>query len=135
MAKKPALVLLTVISPLLLATLASDAALAVGLSVPLICALPVLLMVVGTGDRRPPGWTLLTLWLVLTSIWLTLLWLSAFWDLSHPSAGEATVVLVLMFVGLGLLPLVLVGWTFWRWFSSQVPSTGDLRGLRGGEGS
>lgn len=102
MGRKPALVLLTVLSPLLLVGLAVDLAALFWVTIPLVCALPGLLMAVGGGRQGVPPLFIALLWLMLTLSWLGL------WGLS---LGPSTVLGILL-VGLGLAPLVLVGLTF-----------------------
>ena len=104
MGPKPALVLLTVLSPLLLVGLAFELAALFWATIPLVCALPVLLMAVGAGPRGVAPLFMALLWLMLTLSWLALWWLSL---------GPSTI-LGIMLVGLGLAPLVLVGLTFAR---------------------
>ncbi len=130
MLPKAALILLTVISPSLLVALMWGGAGLVWLGIPMICGLPILLIVVGT--RRPPLKALLTLWLLLSGSWLGIAWLSRATDLAHPSVGEATAVMGLMLLGLGVLPLVLVGWVFARSFSTEGLSTDQPKSLHGG---
>jgi len=132
MARQASLILLTLVSPWLLVVLMFGGAGSVWLGVPMICALPILLIVVGTDGLRPSVGALLGLWLLLTGSWLGLAWLSLSTDLSHPSVGEAGAVMGLMLLGLGLAPLVLVGWIFARSFSSAGLSPEDLERLREG---
>lgn len=130
MLPKAALILLTVISPSLLVALMWGGAGLVWLGIPMICGLPILLIVVGT--RRPPLRALLALWLLLSGSWLGIAWLSRSTDLAHPSVGEATAVMGLMLLGLGVFPLVLVGWVFARSFSTEGLSTDRPKSLHGG---
>ena len=132
MQPRAALILLTVISPWLLVALAFGGAGLVWLGVPMICGMPILLIVVGTKGRQPPRGSLLALWLLLSGSWLGIGWLSVSTDLAHPSVGEAAAVMGLMLLGLGLLPLVLVGWIFARSFSTEGLSPSELRRLQGG---
>ena len=92
MGPKTALVLLTALSPLLLTLLVLGGPLVVWLGAPLICALPVLLIVVATRGRGPAGLSLFGIWLLLAGSWVGLGWLSATRDLAHPSAAEALAV-------------------------------------------
>ena len=133
MALKAALILLTLVSPLLLVILMFGGAGLVGLGVPMICGLPILLIVVGTQGRRPSYLALLSIWLLLSGSWLGIGWLSSATDLTHPSAGAATTVLGLMLLGLGLIPLVLVSWLFARSFTDKGLSPEALGRLRRGE--
>jgi len=98
----------------------------------MICGMPILLIVVGTKGRQPPRGSLLALWLLLSGSWLGIGWLSVSTDLAHPSVGEAAAVMGLMLLGLGLLPLVLVGWIFARSVSTEGLSPSELRRLQGG---
>lgn len=134
MLPKAALILLTFISPWLLLALMFGGAGLVWLGVPMICGLPILLIVLGTQGRLPPLWGLLALWMVLSGSWLGIGWLSVSTDLAQPSVGEAAAVMVLMLIGLGLVPLVLVGWVFARSFRNEGLSPKDLQSLhRGGD--
>jgi len=132
MQPKAALILLTFISPWLLVALMFGGTGSVWLGVPMICGLPVLLMVLGTQGRRPPLWGLLALWMVLSGSWLGIGWLSMSTDLAQPSVGEAAAVIVLMLFGLGLVPMILVGWVFARSFRTEGLSPSDLQRLHGG---
>jgi hypothetical protein len=133
MGTKAALYLLTLVSPWLLVTLMFGGVGLVWLGVPLICGLPMLLMVVGTQGRQPSIRALLAIWLLLSGSWLAIGWLSSSTDLAHPSVGEAATVMGLMLLGLGLLPLVLVGWIFARSFNAEGLAPDDLRQLQGGQ--
>jgi hypothetical protein len=119
MARKAALILLTLVSPLLLVILMFGGPGLVWLGVPMICAIPVLLIVIGTGSRQPPSPFLMAIWFVLSGSWWGIGWMSSSLDLAHPSVGVAAAMLALMVVGLGLLPLVLVGWIFARTFDVE----------------
>ena len=133
MPPKAALILLTILSPWLMVALMFGGAGLIWLGLPMICALPILLIVVGTEGRRPPPQALLALWLLLSGSWLGIGWLSMSRDLSHPSVVEAAAVMGLMLLGLGLLPLVLVGWVYARSFSTEGLSPDDLKRLRAGD--
>lgn len=119
MGPKAALILLTVVSPWLLVTLMYGGASLVWLGVPMICAVPILLIVIGTRSRQPPLRWLSAIWLLLSGSWWGIGWMSATLDLTRPSVGEAATLMTLMLVGLGLLPLVLVGWIFARSFDVE----------------
>lgn len=134
MRRKTALVLLTLVSPWLLVTLMFGGVRLVALGVPVLCGLPLLLIVVGSRGRQPSIPALLSIWLLLSGSWLAIAWLSMSTDLAHPSLSEAAAVMGLMLLGLGLLPLVLVGWVFARSFSDEGLTPEDLQRLREGQG-
>ena len=112
-----ALVLLTLVCPLLLLSSFLEAPVS-WLAAPLICALPILLIMVGAGSRQPDGRWMLIVWLLLTGSWLALLWLSHAGDLTRPAVSEAWLVVAIMLAGLGLGPLLLTGWIFLRWVAA-----------------
>lgn len=130
MVPKIALILLTLLSPWLLVGLMFGGAGLVWVGAPMICALPVLLIAVGTQGRRPPLGALLGIWLLLSGSWLAIGWLSSSSDLANPSPNEAGVVVALMLLGLGLAPLLWVGWLFARSFSDEGLSPEALQRLR-----
>ena len=109
--------------------LAVDVAALHWLAAPLICSLPVLLIVVAEGPRHRP-WGLWVLWAVLTASWLGLLWLSSTRDWEQPSPEDIGRVLALMLVGLGLTPMALMAWLYARGFLSRGLRPDDLRQLR-----
>lgn len=131
-----ALILLTLLSPLILAVLMYGGSvwIVVG-ALSATCALPVLFAVVGTRGRGPSVAPLLSVWLLLSGSWVGIGWLTSVADLSQPSVGEAAAVLGLMTLGLGLLPLLVVGWIFAGSFESVGLEPEDLQRLResGGE--
>ena len=132
MTPRAALILLSLVCPLLLVLLMVPDEMPVWLVAPLICGLPILLIFVGSGARQPPVSGLVVLWAMLTGSWLVLRWLSGATDLAHPAAAQASLVLGLMLLGLGLVPLALVGWLFGRWFSHDGLDPDDLERLREG---
>lgn len=132
MRARAALILLTIASPGLLAAVMFGGAGLVWLGVPMICGLPILLIVIGDEGRQPPRGGLLALWLLLTGSWLGIAWLSVSTDLAHPSVGEAIAVMGLMLLGLGLVPILLVGWLFARSFRTEGLSPSELARLPGG---
>ena len=132
MTPRAALVLLSLVCALLLVLLMVPEEMPVWLVAPLICGLPVLLIVVGSGTRQPPKSGLMVFWSILTGCWLFLRWLSVTLDLTHPSAALATGIVSVMLFGLGLVPLVLVGWLFGRWFTDDGLDPDDLARLREG---
>lgn len=132
MTPRAALILLSLVCPLLLVLLMVPGAVPVWLVAPGICGLPVLLIVVGSGMRQPSTSGLVALWMTLTGSWLFLRWLSGATDLTHPSAVQASLVLGVMLLGLGLVPLALVGWLFGRWFTDDRLGPEDLERLREG---
>ena len=133
MTPRAALILLSLVCPLLLVLLVAPAAIPVWLVAPLVCGLPILLIVIGSGRRPPSTWGLIALWAILTGSWLVLLWLSGAADLAHATAAEASLVLGIMLLGLGLVPLMLVGWMFGHWFSTGESDLEDQRLTRGGQ--
>lgn len=135
MTPRAALILLSLVCPLLLILLVAPGTIAVWLVAPLVCGLPILLIVIGTGKRPPSTGGLAALWLILTGSWLALLWLSGEADLAQATIAEASLVLGLMLVGLGLLPLALVGWLFARWFATEELDPAVLRTTREGRRS
>jgi hypothetical protein len=130
MRKSYALILLTVISPCVLLAMMVDVVALHWFAAPLICALPVLLIVVATGESAGRHWGLLVLWVVLTGSWLGLLWLSSTRSFEQPAEGDIMRVLVLMLVGLGVVPLVLTAWLYARDFLSRGLTAEDLQRLR-----
>ena len=135
MTPRAALILLSLVCPLLLFLLVAPGTIAVWLVAPLVCGLPILLIVIGTGKRPPSAGGLAALWLILTGSWLTLLWFSGEADLAQATIAEASLVLGLMLLGLGLLPLALVGWLFARWFATDELDPAVLRTTREGRRS
>lgn len=135
MKPRPALILLSLICPLLLVLLTVPGLASVWLIAPLVCGLPVLLMRIGVGGRRPGYGVELILWLILTGSWLALGGLSATLELSRPTGVEAAWVLGTMFLGLGLVPLLLVAWYSSRRFPDEGLNPEDLRALREGRQS
>lgn len=131
MGPKAALILLTVGSPVLLVLMIVGGPAVSWLGVPIVSGLPFLLILVGAREHSPPGWFLLSMWLLICGSWLALFWLSSHVDLARPTPGEAGLVLGLMLLGLGLIPLVLIGWVFARSFRSEGLSPEDLRRLAG----
>lgn len=109
MGSRPALALLTVLAPLLLVGLALDLSTWFWVTIPILCAMPVLLMAIAGGPGKPSSGFLVLLWLLLSGAWLSLWWLGRAVDLQRPHPDHAALVLVVMLVGLGLLPLLLVG--------------------------
>lgn len=132
MTPRAALLLLSLVCTLLLVLLMVPEEMPVWLVAPLISGLPVLLIVVGSGTRQPPTSGLAVLWVIPSGCWLFLRWLSVTTDLTHPSAALATGVVGVMLFGLGLVPLVLVGWLFGRWFTDDGLDPDDLSRLREG---
>lgn len=135
MTPRAALILLSLVCPVLLFLLVAPGTMAVWLIAPLVCGLPVLLIVVGSGRRPPSAIGLAALWMILTVSWLGLLWMSEEADLTQASVAEASLVLGLMLVGLGLLPLTLVGWLFARWFAAEQVEPIESHTTREGRGS
>jgi len=135
MARQAALILLTLVSPLLLVILMFGGPGLVWLGAPMICAMPILLIVIGTEGRQPPSWSLLAIWLVLSGSWWGIGWMSSALDLANPSVGEAAALLALMLLGLGLFPLVLVGWIFARNFDVESTAPNQPTPNRGRQGS
>ena len=135
MQPRAALILLTFVAPWLWVAMMLGGSGLVWLGVPIICGLPILLVIVGTARQQPPWWGLLAIWLLLTAGWLGIGWLSVATDLASPSPGEAFSVMVLLLLGLGLLPLILVGWLHARSFSDSGLTPEDMRRLRGEEES
>ena len=132
MPRRVALILLSLICPLLLLLLAAPAAASAWLAAPLVCAVPVLLMLIGWDRYHPSLWVLPLLWSVLSGSWLVLRWLSMTRDLSQPSAPDALLVLVVMLFGLGLVPLVSIGILYGRWFGADDrEASGPGRGREG----
>lgn len=132
MRARAALVLLTLLAPGLLGSMMFGGAALVWFAAPAICALPVLLIGLATPKGQPPLWGLLAIWLLLSGSWLVLGWLSTTRDLAQPGPAEAWVVLGLMLVGLGLLPLLLIGGFYARYFDRDRVSPDALRQLRTG---
>lgn len=132
MTPRAALILLSLVCPFLLFLLVAPGTMAVWLIAPLVCGLPVLLIVVGSGRRPPSAVGLAALWMVLTVSWLGLLWMSEEADLTQASVAEASLVLGLMLFGLGLIPLTLVGWLFVRWFATEQVEPNELQPTREG---
>lgn len=132
MRTKTALFLLTVLSPWLLAVVmfgGSGPQLVAALCG--ISGLPLLLARIGTRGRGPSVAALLSIWLLLSVSWIGLGWLTSIAELAQPSVGEAAAVLALMVLGLGLCPLILVGWIFARFFQEEGLQPEDLERLRG----
>lgn len=132
MTPRAALVLLSLVCALLLVLLMVPEEMPVWLVAPLISGIPVLLIIVGSGTRQPPTSGLAVLWVIPTGCWLFLRRLSETTDLTHPSAALATGVVSVMLFGLGLVPLLLVGWLFGRWFTEDGLDPDDLARLREG---
>jgi len=130
MRKSYALILLTIISPSVLLAMMVDVVALHWLAAPLICALPVLLIVVAVGEPQRRHWGLLVLWMVLTGSWLGLLWLSSTRPFEQPSVGDVKQVLALMLVGLGVVPMILTAWLYARDFLSRGLTPEDLQRLR-----
>jgi hypothetical protein len=133
MRARVALVLLTVLAPALLGLMMFGGRGLVWLGVPAICALPVLLILLGTPTRRPPLWGLLAVWVLLSVPWLAIGWLSSTRDLVRPEGEVAASVLGLMLFGVGLAPILLVGWLHARYFDDENLSPRALRRLGSGE--
>ena len=125
-----ALILLSLLAPGVLGSMMFGGAGLVWLGVPAICALPVLLVVMASTGRQPPLWGLLSIWTLLTGTWLAIGWLSMSTDLTQPSAGEAMAVMSLLLLGLGALPILLVGWLHGRFFDADGLSPEDLERWR-----
>ena len=119
MAAKAALASLTVLSPLLLIGLALDLSSNFWIVIPGVCAVPVLLIAIGSRAGEVTRLFLMALWLLLSGGWLALWWLSSRVDLGQPRLSEAALVMLLMLVGLGLIPLLLVGLVFARGFGRR----------------
>lgn len=128
MSKSHALILLTLISPSVLLAMVVDLGVLHWLAAPLICALPVLLILVA--EPQPRRWGLLVLWVMLTGSWLGLLWLSSTRHLEQPSVGDVKLVLALMLVGLGVVPMILMAWLYARNFLSRGLTPQDLQRLK-----
>ena len=129
---RAALILLSVACPLLLWLLAVPGAASVWSVAPLVCALPILLIVISAGRRRPGAGGLLMLWLELTGTWIFLGMLAERADLAHPTPDQALLVVTTMLLGLGVLPLVLISWLFRRW-DARYSSSGERTGTAGEE--
>lgn len=129
MGPKIALILLTLVSPLLLGVLMVGGPSVVWVGVPLLCALPLLLIVVGAGRSAPSSGSLLAIWILLCGSWFILFWLSAQVDLRQPTPDHAGLVLAVMLVGLGLAPLSLVAWIFARSFRDEGLAPEELARL------
>lgn len=132
MPSRAALILLTLICPLLLIVLTVPGAATVWAAAPLICALPVLLIFVTAGGPRPAAAGLWVVWTILTGTWIALGWITRSSALAQPTAVQASLVMALMLLGLGLVPLILLGWLYARSFSDDGLHPEDLRALRKG---
>jgi len=116
-AAKAALASLTLLSPLLLIGLAVDLSTRFWIVIPAVCAVPILLIAIGARTREVSRLVLVALWLLLSCGWLELWWLSSRADLVQPRFVDAAAVLLIMLVGLGLVPLLVVGLAFARGFA------------------
>ena len=76
--------------------------------IPVLCALPVLLLAIGHDSRPVSKGLSLGLWLLLSGGWL-LIWRLSRGASYHPQAGEAGLIVLILLLGLGLVPLLIVG--------------------------
>lgn len=124
-------IVLTVSSALLFLAFGSGGVLAIGVTILLVSAMPVVLILLASGprlSRRLLG-ALLVLWLLLAGSFLGLLWVSGADGAAVRFAGKP-LSLVLLLVGLGVAPLVVVSWAYVATFDEMGVSDSDLERLR-----